>query len=138
MGISPRVHFFDKYGKIAKIPYRKFERLLNADKNVYYPKYSSEKVKCSISYVEMENRCAVKIIHCDYLIIPLNQNGQLDADMYSQSTALIFQSIDLLGNLNNVTYIQPVIAKKEYTRDFTWQASQQQINAIVTDIFSKK
>ncbi|MFT6195647.1 MAG: hypothetical protein ACJASU_002576 [Cognaticolwellia sp.] len=35
MGISPRVHFFDKYGKIEKIPYRKFERLLNADKYVF-------------------------------------------------------------------------------------------------------
>ena len=138
MGISPRVHFFDKNGRIEKIPYRKFERLLNADKNVYYPKYSSEKVKCSISYVEMENRCAVKIIHCDYLIIPFNQNGQLDVDIYSQGTALMFQSIDLLSSLSNITYIEPVIANKEYRRDFTWQANQQQINAIVTHIFSKK
>jgi hypothetical protein len=39
MGVSPRVHFFDKYGKIQKIPYRKFERLLSADKCIYYPKY---------------------------------------------------------------------------------------------------
>ncbi|MFT5636592.1 MAG: hypothetical protein ACI89T_002061 [Cognaticolwellia sp.] len=38
MGISPRVHFFDKYGKIQKIPYLKFERLLSADKNLSYPK----------------------------------------------------------------------------------------------------
>lgn len=138
MGISPRVHFFDKYGKIEKIPYRKFERLLNADKNVFYPKYISEKVKCSISYVEMENRQAIKILHCDYLIIPFNENGQLDVDTHAQGTALMLQSIDLLGNLNNITYIQAKIAKKEYMKDFTWQAKQQQILAIVEDIFYRK
>ncbi len=86
----------------------------------------------------MENRCAVKIIHCDYLIIPFNQNGQLDVDMYSQGTALMFQSIDLIGNLNNVTNLQPVIAGKLYKRDFTWQANQQHINAIINQIFPKK
>ncbi|WP_057832316.1 hypothetical protein [Colwellia sp. TT2012] len=138
MGISPRVHFFDKYGKIEKIPYRKFERLLNADKNVFYPKYISEKVKCSISYVEMENRQAMKILHCDYLIIPFNENGQLEVDTYAQGTALMLQSIDLLGNLNNITYLQPVIARKNYRHGFTWQANQQQINAIVAHIFSRK
>jgi hypothetical protein len=138
MGISPRVHFFDKYGKIQKIPYRKFERLLSADKLIYYPKYASERVKCSISYVEMENRQAIKIIHCDYLIIPFNQNGQLDVEKYAQGTALMFQSIDLLNNISKITYMQPMIAKKQYTKDFTWQASQQQINAIVKHIFSRK
>jgi len=138
MGISPRVHFFDKYGKIEKIPYRKFERLLNSDTNVFYPKYTSEKVKCSISYVEMENRQAIKILHCDYLIIPFNEDGQLDVGKHAQGTALMLQSIDLLGNLNNITYLQPVIAKKQYTHDYTWQANQQQINAIVTNIFSSK
>ncbi|MCP4988841.1 MAG: hypothetical protein GY928_23140 [Colwellia sp.] len=79
----------------------------------------------------MENRCAVKIIHCDYLIIPFNQNGQLDVDMYSQGSALIHQSIDLLSSLNNVTYLQPVIAGKLYKKGFTWQANQTQIKAIV-------
>jgi len=138
MGISPRVHFFDKYGKIQKIPYRKFERLLNADKCIYYPKYASQRVKCSISYVEMENRQAIKILHCDYLIIPFNQNGQLDIDKYTQGTALIFQSIDLLSNCNNINYIQAVRAKKQYKKDFTWQVNQQQINAIVAHIFSSK
>ncbi|PKI14338.1 hypothetical protein [Colwellia sp. 12G3] len=138
MGISPRVHFFDKYGKIEKIPYRKFERLLNADKDVFYPKYSSERVKCSISYVEMENRQAINIIHCDYLIITFNENGQLDTNKHAQGTALMFQSIDLLGNLNNITYLQPVIAQKQYRQDFIWQANQQEINAIVKQIFSKK
>ncbi len=138
MGISPRVHFFDKYGKIEKIPYRKFERLLNADKDVFYPKYSLEKVKCSISYVEMESRRAINIIHFDYLIIPFNEDGQLDVDTHAQGTALMLQSIALLGNLNNITYLKPVIAKKQYTHDFTWQANQQQINAIVANIFYKK
>ncbi|MFT5759617.1 MAG: hypothetical protein ACI9LM_004384 [Alteromonadaceae bacterium] len=135
MGISPRVHFFDKDGKIQKIPYRKFERLLSADKKVYYPKYTYEMVKCSVSYVEMEKRHAINIIHCDYLIIPFDQNGQLDVDKYAQSRSLMFQSIDLLSNFTNITYMQPVIAKKQYAKDFKWQANQQQINAIVKDIF---
>jgi hypothetical protein len=34
--------------------------------------------------------------------------------------------------------MQPMIAKKQYTKDFTWQANQQQINAIVKHIFSRK
>ncbi len=138
MGISPRVHFFDQYGKIEKIPYRKFERLLSADKNTCYPKYASEKVKCSISYVEMENRQAIEIIHCDYLLIPFNQQGQLDVDRYAQGTALRFQSIALLNNFNNITYIQPELAKRKYMKDFTWQATPQQIDAIVAHIFFSK
>jgi hypothetical protein len=138
MGISSRVHFFDKYDKIQKIPYRKFERLLSADKHIYYPRYASEKVKCSVSYVEMENRQAIKILHCDYLIIPFNQNGQLDVEKYAQGTALMLQSIDLLNHVNNITYMQPVKAKKRYMKDFTWQANQQQINAIVGHIFASK
>ena len=138
MGISPRVHFFDQYGKIAKIPYRKFERLLNADKAICFPKYASEKVKCSISYVEMENRQAIEILHCDYLLIPFNKQGQLDVDRYAQGTALKFQSIDLLNKFNNITYIQPELAKKQYMKDFTWQATPQQIDAIVAHIFFSK
>ena len=138
MGISPRVHFFDQYGKIEKIPYRKFERLLSADKAKCYPKYASEKVKCSISYVEMENRQAIEILHCDYLLIPFNQQGQLDVDRYAQGTALKFQSIDLLNSFNNITYIQPELAKKKYMKDFTWQATPQQIDAIIAHIFSSK
>lgn len=112
MGISPRVHFFDQFDKIQKIPYRKFERLLNADKRVYYPKYASEKIKCSVSYVEMENHHSIKILYCDYLIIPFNQKGQLDVERHAQGTALMFQSIDLLNNFNNITYMQAVKAKK--------------------------
>lgn len=117
MGISPRVHFFDQYGKLEKIPYRKFERLLSADKATYFPKYASEKVKCSISYVEMENRQAIEIIHCDYLLIPFNQQGQLDVDRYAQGTALRSQSIDLLNNFNNITYIQPELTRTPIPTD---------------------
>ncbi len=138
MGISPRAHFFDKCGKIEKIPYRKFERLLSADKATCYPKYASEKVKCSISLVEMENRQAKNIIHCDYLIIHFNQSGQLDTEKHAHGTTLKLHSIDLLSNFNNIIYLQTAIAKKQYMKDFTWQASQQQINAIVAHIFSNK
>ena len=138
MGISPRVHFFDQDGKVQKIPYRKFDRLLSADKRIYFPQYASEKVKCSVSYVEMENRQAINIIHCDYLIIHFDQNGQLDIAIHAHGTALMYRSIDLLSNFKNITYMQPVIAKKQYMKDFTWQASQQEINAIVAQIFSSK
>jgi hypothetical protein len=86
----------------------------------------------------MESRQAVKILHCDYLLIHFNQKGQLDVDRYAQGTALRFQSIVLLNNFNNINYIQPILAKKQYMKDFTWQINQQQINAIVAHVFSSK
>ena len=86
----------------------------------------------------MENRQAINIVHCDYLIIHFNQSGQLDIAKHAHGSALKFRTIDLLNNFNNITYMQPVITKKQYMKDFTWQASQQQINAIVRHIFSSK
>jgi hypothetical protein len=138
MGISPRVHFFDKYGKIEKIPYRKFERLLNGDKNISYPKYAYQKVKCAISYVEMENRYPVNIIHCDYLLIPFDTAGGLDTNCYQYGLRLMHQSFDLLSSLDNIVYIQSIKAQKEYKKNFTWQVSQGYIQAIIDQIFQNK
>ena len=73
MGISPRVHFFDKYGKIQKIPYRKFERLLSADKLYITLSTLLKGLSAPFLYVEIESRQAIKILHCNYLLIPFNQ-----------------------------------------------------------------
>lgn len=137
MGISPRVHFFDEQNTLHKIPYSKFDRLLNGDKSVSFIKFKAQKIRCATSYVEMENRQPVNIVHCDYSIIPFNQFGQLDNESYQEGQKLMYQSIDLVSHFYNVVEMQSVKAKQLYKKDFTWKANQQQIRAIVNQIFPK-
>ena len=44
------------------------------------------------------NSYIAKFMHCDYLRLPFNQNSQLGVNSNSQGTALMFQSIVLLGS----------------------------------------
>ncbi|SFC94953.1 hypothetical protein [Pseudoalteromonas denitrificans] len=135
MGIRPKVHFFDTSNNLKKIPYSKFDRLLAGDQKVCYQQYASQRIKCAISYVEILNRQPIKIVHCDYIIIPFNEVGGLNIVEYQHGKALMYQSIDLLSDLNNIIDLQRLKAQKQFSNDFTWQANQQQIKAIVDQIF---
>lgn len=135
MGIRPRVHFFDKDNILKKIPYSKFDRLLNGDKKICYPQFALQRVKCAVSYIEIQNRQPINIVHCDYMIIPFNNSGNLDINEYQHGKMLMFQATGILLSLDNIVKLQDVKAQREFNNAFTWQASQEQIKAIVNQIF---
>ena len=135
MGIRPRVHFFDQDNTLKRIPYRKFDRLLNGDKKICYPQFSLQRVKCAVTYIEMQNRQPINIVHCDYMIIPFNNSGNLDINEYQHGKMLMFQATGILLSLDNIVRLQDVKAQRDFNNGFTWQPSQEQIKAIVDQIF---
>jgi len=83
----------------------------------------------------MKNRQPINIVHCDYMIMPFNNSGNLDINEYQHGKMLMFQATGVLLSLNNIVRLQDVKAQRDFNNGFTWQPPQEQIKAIVDQIF---
>jgi len=139
MGIGIRIHFFHDDGVIKKIPYARFERLLSVDSIERFPHYAKKKMRCSMTYVELEHRVPARIMQTDFMIIPFAEDGSMDYEEFSRGDQLAFNMIDILPapKTDNIIDISKRISRKRYLEEFTWKPTNKELNYLVNDILPR-
>lgn len=131
-----RVHFFEDGGGIKKVPYARFQRLLAEDSNERIEEYAGKRVRCAMTFVELKNRKAIRIIQTDFMIIPFAHDGAVDREEFRRRASLAINMLDfgMRSQDGNVVNLVPKLSKNRYLREFVWVATQAEIRAIVSDV----
>jgi len=87
MSIGIRVMFVDG-DRIIRVPLRRFDRLFDRDLNEAMPEYAGQRVRCAMVYVELADRKPVEVVRIDYMVLPLDPEGRVDADLQSRKLML--------------------------------------------------
>ena len=143
MGVAERVHVFPVSGAPARLPLARFERLLSGDPAERLPKYAGERLRCALTYLELEGRKPVRILRTDFLILPLGPDGRLDCAEYDRGAALERRilawefplSFGRPSAAGKVIDFAPRLARQQFEQEFTWAPTSDELSAIFDDIF---
>ena len=139
MGIGVRVHFFQEDGRIKKIPYTRFDRLLSDGSDERLEAHAGKRVRCAMTFVELHQRKPTKILRTDFKIIPFAANGKVDFEEYRRGQRLAFNMVDLVGlsreaRADNVVDLRPRVSRKRYVDEFTWEPTDDEFDRLVREV----
>ena len=137
VGIGVRVHFFDDELGIKRIPHAKFDRMYEGKSDEALPAYAGKRVKCAMSFLDLENRKPLRIRHTSYFIVAFDPDGKVDSEEIDRASHLAVSSLDF-GKLNrqdNVLDLSPRIAQRKYKEGYIWEPTGDEVNLIVKDVF---
>lgn len=136
MGVGVRVHFIDVDGSIKRIPFAKFDRLMEGESQERFEEYAGKRVKCALTFVDLCDRKVVGIRHIDCMIVPFSDDGTLDEKEKRRGDRLGFMSSDLdkLGTPSKVVSLSPKLARKQFFEEFKWILTEAERSAIESDI----
>ena len=137
MSIGIRIHVFEEGGSFKKIPYAKFERLISRSSNERLEAYAGKRVRFAMTFVEFYERKVVKIMRTDFIIIPFASDGSVDREEYDRRSSLGINMVDFpIPSMDrNVVNLVPKISRKRYYQEFTWTPRQEDVTAIISDVF---
>ena len=88
MGFGIRVFYFDE-GKIARIPFQKFDRMNDRNTVEALPEHAGKRLRCAMVLLNVENRKPVSVRHIDYLVMPLDSHGRVDHEEVLRSASFL-------------------------------------------------
>ena len=140
MGIGYRVFFFDENDGLRPISMARYNRLRRREPGERLEEYARKRVRCALVILGVEGRKPIGIEHVDYMIVPFDGEGRLDATELERRAKLAVQSLppymhDEEGHLIDA---RSRFARKRYEREFTWKPTPDIQAAIVAAIFEKE
>lgn len=132
MSIGVRVMFLDG-DRIVRVSQRRFERLFDRDLNEAMPEYAGQRVRCAMVYVQLADRKPVEVVRIDYMVLPLDPDGRLDADLQSRQMMLAGEMFGrgITGTPERVVEFGPYLAERQYHAAFKWKPTENEERALV-------
>ena len=132
MSIGVRIMFLDG-DRIIRVSQRRFERLVDRDLNEAMPEYAGQRIRCAMVYVQLADRKPVEVVRIDYVVLPLDPEGRLDADLQSRKMMLAGEmfGFGMTGTAERVVDFGPYLAEKQYRAEYKWKPTENEERALV-------
>ena len=132
MSIGVRIMFLDG-DRIIRVSQRRFERLVDRDLNEAMPEYVGQRIRCAMVYVQLADRKPVEVVRIDYMVLPLDPEGRLDADLQSRKMMLAGEmfGFGMTGTAERVVDFGPYLAEKQYRAEYKWKPTENEERALV-------
>ena len=132
MSIGVRIMFLDG-DRIIRVSQRRFERLVDRDLNEAMPEYAGQRLRCAMVYVQLADRKPVEVVRIDYMVLPLDPEGRLDADLQSRKMMLAGEmfGFGMTGTAERVVDFGPYLAEKQYRAEYKWKPTENEERALV-------
>jgi len=132
MSIGVRILFLDG-DRIIPVSQRRFERLVDRDLNEAMPEYAGQRIRCAMVYVQLADRKPVEVVRIDYMVLPLDPEGRLDADLQSRKMMLAGEmfGFGMTGTAERVVDFGPYLAEKQYRAEYKWKPTENEERALV-------
>jgi hypothetical protein len=132
MSIGVRILFLDG-DRIIRVSQRRFERLVDRDLNEAMPEYAGQRIRCAMVYVQLADRKPVEVVRIDYMVLPLDPEGRLDADLQSRKMMLAGEmfGFGMTGTAERVVDFGPYLAEKQYRAEYKWKPTENEERALV-------
>ncbi|HRE87090.1 MAG TPA: hypothetical protein PLB40_12355 [Accumulibacter sp.] len=128
MSIGVRVMFLDG-DRIIRVSQRRFDRVLNEA----MPEYAGQRVRCAMVYVQLADRKPVEVVRIDYMVLPLDPEGRLDADLQSRKMMLAGEMFGrgIAGTSERVVDFGPYLAERQYHAEYNWKPTNNEERVLV-------
>ena len=132
MSIGVRIMFLDG-DRIIRVSQRRFERLVDRDLNEAMPEYAGQRLRCAMVYVQLADRKPVEVVRIDYMVLPLDPEGRVDADLQSRKMMLAGEmfGFGMTGTAERVVDFGPYLAEKQYRAEYKWKPTENEERALV-------
>ena len=132
MSIGVRIMFLDG-DRIIRVSQRRFERLVDRDLNEAMPEYAGQRIRCAMVYVQLADRKPLEVVRIDYMVLPLDPEGRLDADLQSRKMMLAGEmfGFGMTGTAERVVDFGPYLAEKQYRAEYKWKPTENEERALV-------
>jgi hypothetical protein len=132
MSIGVRIMFLDG-DRIIRVSQRRFERLVDRDLNEAMPEYAGQRIRCAMVYVQLADRKPVEVVRIDYMVLPLDPEGRVDADLQSRKMMLAGEmfGFGMTGTAERVVDFGPYLAEKQYRAEYKWKPTENEERALV-------
>jgi len=132
MSIGVRILFLDG-DRIIRVSQRRFERLVDRDLNEAMPEYAGQRIRCAMVYVQLADRKPVEVVRIDYMVLPLDPEGRLDADLQSRKMMLAGEmfGFGMTGTAERVVDFGPYLAERQYRAEYKWKPTENEERALV-------
>jgi hypothetical protein len=97
------------------------------------PEYAGQRVRCAMVYVELADRKPVEVVRIDYMLLPLDPEGRLDANLQSRKLILAGKmfGFGMTGTAERVVDFGPYLAEKQYHAEYKWKPTENEKRALV-------
>ena len=132
MSIGVRIMFLDG-DRIIRVSQRRFERLVDRDLNEAMPEYAGQRIRCAMVYVQLADRKPLEVVRIDYMVLPLDPEGRVDADLQSRKMMLAGEmfGFGMTGTAERVVDFGPYLAEKQYHAEYKWKPTENEKRALV-------
>lgn len=132
MSIGVRIMFLDG-DRIIRVSQRRFERLVDRDLNEAMPEYAGQRIRCAMVYVQLADRKPVEVVRIDYMVLPLDPEGRVDADLQSRKMMLAGEmfGFGMTGTAERVVDFGPYLAERQYRAEYKWKPTENEERALV-------
>jgi hypothetical protein len=132
MSIGVRIMFLDG-DRIIRVSQRRFERLVDRDLNEAMPEYAGQRIRCAMVYVQLADRKPLEVVRIDYMVLPLDPEGRVDADLQSRKMMLAGEmfGFGMTGTAERVVDFGPYLAEKQYRAEYKWKPTENEERALV-------
>ena len=131
MSIGERVFFIDGE-RVTRVPLRRFDSLWNGDRSARMPERAGQRVCCAMAYIEIYDRRPVAVLRVDYMVLPFDSQGHLDAAAHRRQQRLALETVsrNLPSVSEAIVEIGPYRAGRQYRDEFKWSPSEEQTGFI--------
>jgi hypothetical protein len=132
MSIGVRIMFLDG-DRIIRVSQRRFEGLVDRDLNEAMPEYAGQRIRCAMVYVQLADRKPLEVVRIDYMVLPLDPEGRVDADLQSRKMMLAGEmfGFGMTGTAERVVDFGPYLAEKQYRAEYKWKPTENEERALV-------
>jgi len=147
MGIGLRIFLVSDDDSIKRLPYARYERLLQRDPEVRYPHYAGKRVRYVEVAIEFEYRKPVKILRISYFVLLFDSEGMIDIVEMEKESRLATEAYPLFTNSelpdgisefpNGIIDARYLFARKRLNYEYRWKPTREIDAAVVKAIFGE-
>lgn len=140
MGIGHRVFIIDDSDEIIRIPYSKFERLIQKDSQERMPGYKKSRMRYVYAVLDTEKRKPVSIWRIDYAYLYFDADGKIAPTSSNRGFKEAMHILDCkrrkFSQGSNIIDAENVFRERALQNKIFWQPSEDLEREIVSRIFS--
>jgi hypothetical protein len=124
MGLGMRIFIVKDDGSLERLPFGRYNRLLQRDPNERLFQYAGKRVRCAIIVVESENRKPIEILKSQFAYMQFDSDGMLEMGGESETRLAMDMVEPLITEKNQqVVDARHKFARKRYAREYRWEPS---------------
>ena len=136
MGLGMRIFIVKDDGSLERIPFGRYNRLLQRHPNERLFQYAGQRARCAVIVVESINRRPVEILKCQYSYLSFDSDGMLKKNGEGEAKlAMDMLEPVIIERAKQVVDARHKFARKRYAWEYGWDPSSEMEAAIRMAIF---